>query len=243
MFGAKVRNPVVNRSINQTRKIVNAVIGKYGKPDYIHIELARDMKNSKKRREEYTKEVKSNEKNREWAKKIILEQAGIENPSREDVLRVLLGEECGWICPYTGRSISISGILGKNSQFDIEHIIPFSRSLDDSFLNKTLCYHEENRNVKKNQAPYEAYGNSPKYEEIIQRVSRFNGQCMAKKLYRFKLKNTEELEDFSNRQLNDTRYASREAVGFLSSLYGGEIDKDGTRRIQAVTGGITYGYF
>ena len=45
----------------------------------------------------------------------------------------------------------MSALVGRESQYDIEHIIPFSRSLDNSFANLTLCYHEENRAVKAQQ--------------------------------------------------------------------------------------------
>ena len=44
--------------------------------------------------------------------------------------------------------IGLDDLFNKN-HFDIEHTIPFSRSLDDSFINKTLCEATENKNVKK----------------------------------------------------------------------------------------------
>ena len=53
------------------------------------------------------------------------------------------------------------GVAGRpQPQFDIEHIIPFSRSLDNSFHNKTLCDVKENRDVKQNRTPYEAYAST-----------------------------------------------------------------------------------
>ena len=61
--------------------------------------------------------------------------------SNLDILKVRLADECNWECPYTGKPISMETLVGKDSQFDIEHIIPFSQSLDDSFVNKTLCDH------------------------------------------------------------------------------------------------------
>ena len=107
-----------------------------------------------------------------------------------DILKVRLAEECNWECPYTGKSISHGRLWsGQHAQFDIEHIIPFSRSLDNSFLNKTLCYHEENRNVKQNRTPYEAYsGDETKWQEILGRVKRFRGQAGYAKLRKFQQK-------------------------------------------------------
>ena len=117
--------------------------------------------------------------------------------------------------------------MGKHSQFDIEHIIPFSRSLDNSFVNKTLCYHEENRDVKQNQTPYEAYAaNETKWQEIIGRVKRFRGPAAHAKLRKFQQKKLD--EDFAARMLQDTRYMSRLATEYLGLLYGGQIDADGT---------------
>ena len=158
--------------------------------------------------------------------------------TNSDILKVRLAEECNWQCPYTGKSIPMEALVGKHSQFDIEHIIPFSRSLDNSFLNKTLCYHEENRGVKQNQTPYEAYAsNETRWAEIIGRVKRFRGSAAHAKLRKFLQK---ELDDeWAARMLQDTRYMSRLATEYLGLLYGGTIDADHSRRVQVSAGRIT----
>lgn len=239
-----LRNPVVMRCLSEVRKVVNAIIRKYGKPGKIKIELARDLKNSNKQKKKLISQHRENEKQRENAKKLILDEAGIENPSRDDVLKVILWEECNRTCPYTQKTISINALL-RDSQFDIEHIIPFSRCLDNSFLNKTLCYHEENRNIKKNKTPFEAYNGTEKYDAMLHAVAKFNGKDkhVAEKLRRFQM-NTQEVknffQDFSARQLNDTRYASKATIKYLSKLYGGISDEESKKRIFGVAGGITY---
>ena len=43
------RNPTVTKALNETRKVVNAIIEKYGTPDIIRLEMSRDLKNSKKK--------------------------------------------------------------------------------------------------------------------------------------------------------------------------------------------------
>ncbi|MCL5037613.1 MAG: type II CRISPR RNA-guided endonuclease Cas9 [Chloroflexi bacterium] len=236
----ELRNPVVHRSLTEIRKIVNSIIREYGKPDLIRVELGRDLKKSKDQRENTWKKNRRNEKEREKAAQKILEETGIEKPSRDDILKIMLAEECNWQCPYTGReNIPITALVGDNPQYDIEHIIPFKRCLDDSFVNKTLCYHEENRNVKRNKTPFEAYGNTDRWEEIIGRVKNFKGDMAWVKLERFSLQNLESLDDFSSRQLNDTRYASRLAAKYLGMLYGGVIDEKGKRRVQVSSGGVT----
>jgi CRISPR-associated endonuclease Csn1 len=236
----ELRNPVVCRGLTEMRKVVNALIRQYGKPNLIRIELARDLKRSRQQREDFTKQNRENEKSRDTARKKIAAQLHCDPNavSNLDILKVRLAEECNWECPYTGKSISIESLIGPHSQFDIEHIIPFSRSLDNSFINKTLCHHAENRSVKRNQTPFEAYSaNETRWQEIIGRVKRFRGSSAYPKLRKFLQK---ELDgDFAARMLQDTRYMSRLATEYLGSLYGGVIDADGTRRVQVSAGRIT----
>ncbi len=276
-----LKNPVVMRTLTEVRKVVNAIIRKHGKPEMIRIELARDMKKSRKDREKLTKEMNDRRDKREEADTVlqnkedtktkkkdavktqkqyfnkdenkkylpedVLEellndesQLSIESPTDRDKLKWLLAVECNWQCPYTGKTITPAKLFGKNPQFDIEHTLPFSRSLDNSFVNKTLCYHEENRNVKKNMTPFEAYSNDPqKWHEIMSRVRKFRGpeKLVEAKLKRFQMEQIP--EDFTSRMLNDTRYISKLACQYLGSLYGGTSDENGKQRIQASSGGMT----
>lgn len=235
-----LRNPMVLRVLAELRKVVNAVIREHGKPAAIRVELARDMRRSKKQRTEAWQKMRQNERDRKKAADRIAKEAGSQNPSRADVEKVLLAEECGWICPYTGRCISMNDLMGPTPQFDTEHIIPFSRSLDDSFLNKTLCEVKENRDHKRNRTPHEAYaGNPEKWDAILARVRRFRSSAADAKLRRFHQETTEGLDEFASRQLNDTRYATRQATDYLALLYGGLYEKDGRRFIQASKGGTT----
>ena len=230
----ELTNPAVIRSLTEIRKVVNGVIKKYGKPGKVRIELARELKRSRKLRQEITKKNRANEKTREDAAERIISETGIKEPSRDDKLKVILADECNWECPYTGITISM-GLLFDTPQFDIEHIIPFSRCFDNSYMNKTLCYHEENRNRKRNKTPYEAYHGTSDWDDIIERVSRFKGNAAQIKLGKFLLSKTDDLTDFTSRQLNDTRYASKLAAKYLACLYGDEYRK----HIEVLTGQIT----
>lgn len=239
-----LRNPVVFRVLTEVRKVVNSIIREYGKPDIINIELARDLRKTAKQREETWKQNRQNEARRDKAAEKITNDVGIQNPKRSDIEKWLLADECGWKCPYTGNTISMHALFGPSPQFDIEHIIPFSRCLDNSYMNKTLCHHEENRNVKRNQTPYEAYSHRPeKFEEILDRVKNFNGDEHVKreKLKKFEMESSpgDNFDDFVSRQLNDTRYATVEAVNYLAHLYGGIDDDSGRRRIYPIRAGVT----
>ena len=241
---AQIRNPAVTRSLTELRKVVNGILRLYGKPAQIRIELARDIKAPKKARQATAERNQENQKAREKMKGKILEQTGLGNPSREDIRRALLHEECGGICPYTGKPIDFRHLFGSESQFDIEHIIPYDRCFDNSFANLTLCHHHENRHVKGRQTPWEAYhSDEGHYLEIIDRVQRFHSPSAREKLRRFKMTKTDAQEfvtDFVDRQLNDTRYASRLAAKYLAMLFGGLSDDEHTRRVRVSSGGVTY---
>jgi CRISPR-associated endonuclease Csn1 len=230
-----LRNPVVHRTLTELRAVVNAVIAKYGKPDRIRVELARDLKSSNKERERRTFEIRKREKARAEIAERIAREAQIEKPSRNDILKVMLADECNFTCPYTGKNFSMKELLyGKDIQ--IEHIIPYSRSFDDSFRNKTLCFSSANAK-KNNRTPFEAFSGA-EYEEILQRVGKFKWPFAEDKKDLFKCEKVDS-EEFLARNLNDTRYASRLAVKYLGMLYGGVIDAAGKQRVFATTGGAT----
>ncbi|MFO8056743.1 MAG: type II CRISPR RNA-guided endonuclease Cas9, partial [bacterium] len=256
----ELKNPVVERSLTEMRKVVNAIIREHGKPAMIRIELARDIRNPRQKRKEISDRNSKNEKERENAAEELkkgIEEIKITAPNNREILKYRLWKECNQQCPYTGKMISAKQLFGRNSQFDIEHIIPFSRSLENSFINKTLCENNENKNVKGNKTPWETYGgDEEKYSQIIGRVKKFNGDAKDAKLRRFQMKDEELKEmmaDFSTRQLNDTRYASKLAVRYLSRLYGASgqfktpegkmmvvgVDEQGRRRVQVCAGMVT----
>ena len=236
----QLRNPAVARALTELRRLINAITRTYGKPLRIRVELARDLKRGRDRRKRTWKQNRDNQRARLVAADRITREAGIQNPSRRDIEKFLLAEECGWICPYTGKPIGITGLFGQTPQFDVEHIIPFSRSLDNSFINKTLCDASENRSVKRGKTPFEAYGSQPeRWEQILLRVKRLRSHVARFKLERFRAEALPDADDFADRQLNDTAYASREAVSYLGCLYGGVIDAAGKRRVQAGAGRAT----
>ncbi|HEX5430922.1 MAG TPA: type II CRISPR RNA-guided endonuclease Cas9, partial [Bryobacteraceae bacterium] len=238
----EIRNPAVTRSLTELRKVVNGIIRQHGKPLEIRIELARDLKRSRKDRKLLSDRMRENETARENAKKRILQDEGIPHPRRDDVLKALLWDECSGICPYTGTPIPFKNLFGDAPQFDIEHIIPRERCFEDSFNNLTLCEVHENRHVKSGRTPWEAYGNTEKWEQILDRVRRFHSESARAKLRRFQMTETTAAEfvgNFLARQLNDTRYASRLAAKYVAMLYGGLSDDLHQRRVHVTSGEVT----
>ncbi|MES9995974.1 type II CRISPR RNA-guided endonuclease Cas9 [Desulfovibrio aminophilus] len=236
----ELRNPAVHRVLSELRKVVNALIRRHGRPEYIRVELARDLRRSRFERERMSRVNRIREKERDHARHRIKKEARVQNPSRADIDKVLLAEECAWTCPYTGRHFGMHDLISPSPNMDIEHILPLSRSLDDSFGNKTLCDVQENRNRKGKQTPWEAYGGEPeRYAEILARVGRFAGdpKAVSAKLRRFKATDEDlgTLEQAAGRLLTDTRYATRLAARYLGGLYG---DDEGVR-VQTCSGQIT----
>lgn len=234
-------SPAIERSLTELRKVVNALVGEYGKPLQIRIELRRDLKTPRRERAKAAARNRSGEKELNATMARLVRELGprFKHPSRAVIEKATLHDECGGICPYTGRHIAFASLFGRNPQFEVEHIIPFSHLPDDSFQNKTLCYHEEKRFVKRNHTPFDAYREPQRYEAILDRVRSWPKQNLGK-LKRFELRTAEELEDFSSRQLNDTSRASRLACELLGTLYGGRDVRigSGNRRVVFASSGM-----
>ncbi|MBI4559836.1 MAG: type II CRISPR RNA-guided endonuclease Cas9 [Candidatus Hydrogenedentes bacterium] len=218
------KNPVVVRALSELRKVMNAVIRRHGKPDLIRIELAREMRRNREQRERLAQRMEDNKERRDEAREALTGHPDGDvrqrQPSRADEDKYLLWKESGGLCPYSRQMINYHDLYSP--KYQIEHIIPFSRCLDDSFANKTLCHHEWNKR-KDDRTPYEAFHHTEHWEAILECVRRFRGPARAAKLRRFQLHGEaldEFLEDFRSGLLNDTRYASRAARKYLGHLYG-----------------------
>lgn len=213
-----IKNPVVITALFEIRKLVNEIIDEYGKLDEIKIELARDLKISKSKRNEIRREQKRLERENDRVK-AELDYIG-QRPTHENLLKFKLWEECNKTCPYTGKNIEVNELF--TGEIQIEHIFPWSRSLNDSYMNKTLCFADENR-AKGDLTPYEFYSNQSekKWNEIkLQALSCFKNKEHYPNAYaKFKqfIKQKHD-SDFISRQLNDTRYISKEAKNYLSKI-------------------------
>lgn len=74
-----------------------------------------------------------------------------------------LWKEQGYQCMYTGNFIKLSDLFNENI-IDFEHTIPRSKSFDNSLANLTVCYHDYNRTVKKNQIPTQLLNYDKEYD-------------------------------------------------------------------------------
>lgn len=235
---AGLRNPTVVRVQNELRKVINNLIGLYGKPDLIRVELAREVGKSKREREEMQAGLQKQERRRKEAARD-LESKGIANPSRRDIEKWMLWQECGQRCPYTNDHIGFEPLF-RNGEFDIEHIWPRRRSLDDSFRNKTLCRRDVNI-AKGDRTPFEYFsGDAEAWSAVKARldgmIAKKGGPGMSPgKAKKFLAESIP--DDFSSRQLNDTGYAARQIVAMLARLWPDV--ENAPVAVQAVSGRVT----
>lgn len=219
LFG-KIGNPTVHLGLNQVRKIVNAIIKRYGKPTQIVVEVARELKNG-----EYTKNQidSANKENRERNQRIDkeLEALGV-RVNAENRLRLKLYEELGSAikqCVYTGKTISKAELF--SNAYQVDHILPLSKTLDDGYMNKVLVTHDSNR-FKGNKSPYEAFGSSPNgynWDEILDRALRLLPPAKRRK---FSPDAESRVDDWLARQITDTQYLARVTLQYLRTLH--EVD-------------------
>lgn len=208
-------NPIVNKGMHELKRVMNAIIKQYGKPDIVRIEMARDLEMNTKRYKNYEAQQAKNKKENEHVVDAYKAQNLGQYPSHDDKVKYRLWLEQNKYCAYSNQSIPESAVF--TSQVEIDHILPFKKSLDDSYMNKVLCFVAENRN-KGDRTPKDAWeGNTEKWNQITQSISRWKG--LDSKVSRF-FKTEADLQnrDFISTQLNDTRYIAKLALAYVAQL-------------------------
>lgn len=230
-----LRNPVVEKILNQMVNVVNAVIDEYGKPDEIRIELARELKKSKQEREKAASDMSAASKENDYNRKELQEKFGIANPSRNDIIKYRLYKELAPIgCKtlYSNTYISQERLFSKD--FDVEHIIPQARLFDDSFANKTL--EAKDINIQKGSMTAFDYVKSKYGEEGVaeykSRIQKLlNDKAISKTKAAHLLMSEKDIPDgFIERDLRDSQYIAKKAR---------EILEEAVKFVVPTTGSIT----
>lgn len=235
-----LRNPVVEKILNQMVNVINSIIDSYGKPDEIRIELARELKKNAKEREELTKSIAETTRLHEQYRDILSKSPfNLSYISRNDIIRYKLYEELknnGYKTLYSNRYISPSAVF--SGDFDVEHIIPQSRLFDDSFSNKTLELRSINIE-KGNKTAYdfvkEKYGeagNENSLEEFLKRIENLykTGVLSRAKYNKLKMQEKDIPDGFIDRDIRDTQYIAKYAKTMLGDL---------VKFVVSTTGSIT----
>ncbi len=235
-FG-RIANPTVHIGLNQVRVVVNALIAKYGHPTEVVIEVARELKQSEtQRKEAMARQAENQKQNDLW--RVELKRAFGMDAKPADLRKMRLWHELNPSdaadrrCPYTGEQIGLTRLF--SDEVEIEHILPFSRTLDDSLNNQTVSLRRANRD-KGNRTPFEAFGSATSgydYAAILERAQRMPRD----KAKRFATDGMQRWlkddADFLARALNDTAYLSRIAKEYLQMICP-------HNRVRAIPGRLT----
>jgi CRISPR-associated endonuclease Csn1 len=230
-----IANPVARKALTEALKQVKALVQVYGLPGRVHIELAREVGKSKEERDDISRGIEKRNKQKDRLRQEYEELVGRPCAGAEDLLRFELWKEQDGRCLYTDTYITPDKLVAADNTIQVDHILPWSRSGDDSFINKTLCLVSANQ-AKKGATPHEWFGKDEARWEAFR--ARVEGQKWMKgrKKRNYLLKDSSVLEEkFRPRNLNDTRYAARLLADQLKRLY----PDDGTRRVFARPGPLT----
>ncbi len=228
-----ITNPVVKRAVSQAIKVVKAIERKYDKPYFMRIETARELAKNFKDRNIILKEQQENQAKNAQIIDMLKNEYHITNPTGQQIIKFKLYREQNSKSLYSGTPVDINKLFSDDNAYQIDHIIPFSRSGNDSLANKVLVTTEENQ-FKGNKTPYEAFGHDEqKWKQLVKNVEstyitrslkegnavdkqgnyKWNGYAIKKKnnLLNQNYKN----DEWNARALPNTQYITRLIANYL----------------------------
>ena len=223
-----LRQPVVEKVLNQMINLVNALKREHGEIDEVRVELARELKMSREEREKATKNNSSREKeNKAIAERIT--EYGL-TPTKSRIQKYRLWQESAESCIYCGKRVDVVQFL-RGEETEVEHIIPKSILFDDSLSNKACACRSCNQE-KGNRFAMEYIQAKGWEQDYIKRVdSLFHDKKISySKRQRLLMLPKDLPEDFIERHLRLSQYIAREAQGIL---------RKGIRLVSASEGGVT----
>ncbi len=225
-----VANPTVQKALYEIRRVVNSIVKRYGKPAIIRIEMAREMKSSKRHRAEIASQQKQNRKRNEDAEEEILKHyktgsiginlEGVRGGvacriSPDDRSKYKMWKEQDEQCPYCQKLIGIGQLFSGGAE--VEHILPYT-GFRQNYMNTLVSCHSCN-DEKGRHTPYETWGHDENRWKQIEKFAKEKfgkDQNLRKRNNLLKKAHCPESEsDFVNRQLNDTRYIATSSKKML----------------------------
>lgn len=234
-----INNPVVRRAVSQTIRVINAVVREYGAPEVVRVELAREMGKPYDVRTQMTKKQEANAKRNEELRQQIKKIKGAE-PTGQDIVKFKLFQDQNGVCLYSGQNLDIMRLF-EAGYVDVDHIIPYSISFDDSYTNKVLVRSPENRQ-KGNRIPADYFKSDPaRWQRFETLVNTQVHNWKKKRNLLTQVLSEEQKNGFKQRNLVDTQYIARVIYNLINDhLQFAETGKyDKKRRTQAVNGAIT----
>ncbi|MBQ9675471.1 MAG: type II CRISPR RNA-guided endonuclease Cas9 [Bacteroidaceae bacterium] len=243
----ELRQPVVEKILQQLVNIVNAILAKEGNIDEIRVELARELKQNREERNEAFKRNNQNEKlNKEYAERI--KEYGL-TPTRNRIMKMKMWEESEYTCMYCGQPVNVVEFL-QGADVEREHIIPRGLLFDNSFTNQ-VCSCRKCNSQKGMRTAYDFIEDEKGQEGLESYIKHINYLFDKKKINRSKLnrllvshkayisrkslgKETEEdkqlWENFIDRQLRLSQYIAKKSVEMLQQI---------CRNVYVTSGSVT----
>lgn len=207
--GEDLRNPTVHHTLVNMRRVVNALIKKYGEIDYYHIETTRELKKTFEEREKIKLVQADNQYSNLQLKELLLKKypnifKNIYKISKDDLLKYKLWQEQNGLDIYTNEIIPETKIFDPD--YEVDHIAPYSKSFDDNYTNKVLTARKMNQD-KGDRVPKEAFGKEG-FKLIEQAILHSN--LSQKKIENLNLNSINDIdEEFRDSNIIDTSYIAK----------------------------------
>jgi CRISPR-associated endonuclease Csn1 len=227
-----LRNPIVEKIVNQVINLVNEIMPTFGQPDQIRVELARSLRENAEQRANTDKKMRDREKeNKGIVEKLYEKYKRRITPKIVEKYR--LWQETGGISPYNPTHCIAEEAMLWSGDYDIEHIVPKALFFDNSFANKTIAPRHINEQ-KSDMTGFDFMKNKgdealKAYTELIHQLFD-KGSISKAKRDRLLMAEKDIPEDFLNRQLQETRYITKVVSKILKQV---------CREVSTTTGAIT----
>lgn len=242
-IGREILHPVTSKAFTEGLKQIWAMRNRWGLPDAVHIEMARDVGYSLKSRNENQRARDRNAAEQERLRAELSRLLSTTDITNETLLRYRLWKEQAGRCPISDLPIRPTEIPANNARHEVDYILPWSRFGDDSYLNKVLCRARFSKD-RKGRTPFEwtmATHDQKVWTDFVNRVEHSAALPGIKKR-NLVLENTREAEQRSrSRNLHDGRFAARLFADAVALFYpkGEERNKDGECRVVIRPGSLT----
>lgn len=213
-------SPPVEKAIRKTLKITNEIsriMG--GAPEKIFVEMARENKPENKNKRTESRKSKLLQLFKDKDSPIYQELLEIADDKLKRKSIYLYFTQEGR-CLYTGRRINLDDLFdNKSNKYNIDHIFPRSLTKDDSFDNLALV--ETKENMKKEDdypLPTIVQENQRDFWTSLRRKGLIS-EKKYERLKRVQPLGPEELEQFVNRQLVETRQITKAVASIIGRFY------------------------
>lgn len=196
-------NPQVKKSLRKAIKVINAIIEEQkAYPEIIAIESTREM-NGQEKKNKIIKEQNENEKRRQEAISLLIANGYQGNISETNIIKMMLYLESNKSCIYCDTPISVKEVL----QNEIEHILPISKTGDDSLDNIT-CSCSKCNAEKGQSSPYQYLAPRNLFDKFAEKLKKLKISEKKKQNFLYTGSLERDVFKFLNRNLRDTAYGT-----------------------------------